>query len=201
MEIFISIDGVLRNTIQKFDYHYKDAYLTEEFINESDFEYKVTEPIQNNNLFNSYSFQSMEEFEFFLFIEYPIEIFGHAKSSYSNVFFELNKLIHDNPDHNFTVIGLNEMGKAKPATLFFLSKNGYLGNNIKFIKDNEIQKSWEFCDLWITDNKSIVENVLIDKTVIKLNTDYNKFFTCDKEINKLNQIDTSWLKYTENIIT
>jgi hypothetical protein len=201
MEIFISIDGVLRNTIQKFDYHYKDAYLTEEFINESDFEYKVTEPIQNNNLFNSYSFQSMEEFEFFLFIEYPIEIFGHAKSSYSNVFIELNKLIHDNPDHNFTVIGLNEMGKAKPATLFFLSKNGYLGNNIKFIKDNEIQKSWESFDLWITDNKSIVENVLIDKTVIKFNTDYNKFFTCDKEINKLNEIELPWLKYSENFTT
>ncbi len=27
MEIYISIDGVLRNTIAKFDYHYKDHYL------------------------------------------------------------------------------------------------------------------------------------------------------------------------------
>ena len=28
MEIFVSIDGVLRNTIQKFDYHYKDYFLS-----------------------------------------------------------------------------------------------------------------------------------------------------------------------------
>jgi len=201
MEIFISIDGVLRNTIQKFDYHYKDAYLSPEFINENNFEYKVTEPIENHNLLNSYSFQSMEEFEFFLFIEYPIEIFGHAKSSYNNTFLELNKLIHDNPNHNFTIIGLNEMGKAKPATLFFLSKNGYLGNNIKFIKENEIEKIWQVCDLWITDNKLIVDKTLKDKEVIKFNTDYNKFFTCEKEINKLNQIEISWLKYLENTTT
>ena len=35
MEIFISIDGVLRNTLQKFDYHYRDYYLN-------------TDPSENN---------------------------------------------------------------------------------------------------------------------------------------------------------
>ena len=54
MEIYISIDGVIRNTIQKFDYHYNDAYLASEFENENNFEYGVIEPIYNNNLLNSY---------------------------------------------------------------------------------------------------------------------------------------------------
>ena len=70
MEIYISIDGVLRNLIQKFNYHYKDAFLQSEFENENDFEYNIIYPIQNDNLLNSYKFQSMEEFEFFTYIEY-----------------------------------------------------------------------------------------------------------------------------------
>jgi hypothetical protein len=67
MEIFLSIDGVIRNTIQKFDYHYNEAYLADDvtFEEDNNFEYGVIEPIQNDNLFNSYKFQSKEEFEFF----------------------------------------------------------------------------------------------------------------------------------------
>jgi hypothetical protein len=139
MEIFISIDGVIRNTIQKFDYHYNEAFLADDvvFEDENNFEYGVIEPIQNDNLLESYKFQSNEEFQNFLFIEYPIEIFGHAGLSYSTTFTDLHKLIYDNPQVNFTLIGLDELGKAKPATLFFLSKNGFLGNNIKFSRTSQ----------------------------------------------------------------
>jgi hypothetical protein len=70
MEVYISIDGVLRNTIQKFDYHYNDAYLASDFENENKFEYGVVEPIKNDDLFNHYRFQSQDEFDFFLFMEY-----------------------------------------------------------------------------------------------------------------------------------
>lgn len=200
MEIFISIDGVLRNFIQKFDYHYKDSFFDSEFENENNFEYKITDPIQNNNLLNSYAFQSVEEYEFFLFIEYPIEIFGHAGLSYSNVFTELNKIIFENPEHNFTIIGLNEVGKAKPATLFFLSKNGFLGNNIKFIKSEEIGECWNQCDMWISDNIDVIQHNNA-KSPIKFNTDYNKLFTCKEEISKLSEIKELWSKFSEKPTT
>ena len=36
MEIYISIDGVIRNTIQKFDYHYNEAYLADDVVFEED---------------------------------------------------------------------------------------------------------------------------------------------------------------------
>jgi hypothetical protein len=200
MEIFISIDGVLRNFIQKFDYHYKDSFFDSEFENENNFEYKITDQIQNNNLLNSYAFQSIEEYEFFLFIEYPIEIFGHAGLSYSNAFTELNKMIFENSEHNFTIIGLNEVGKAKPATLFFLSKNGFLGNNIRFIKNEDIGKCWDQCDMWISDNIDIIQHNKA-KTPIKFNTNYNKFFTCKEEISKLSEIKELWSKFSENPTT
>jgi hypothetical protein len=201
MEIFLSIDGVLRNTIQKFDYHYNDAYLSGELPEENKFEYGVTEPIQNDNLLDSYKFQSQEEFEFFLFIEYPIEIFGHAGLSYSTTFTDLHKIMYENKEHNFTLVGLDELGKAKPATLFFLSKNGFLGNNIKFIKSDEINDTWNKCDVWITDNKKIIDLCPEDKTTIKFNTTYNQYFTYKKEISKLTEITEPWLNYSEKPTT
>ena len=199
MEIFLSIDGVLRNTIQKFDYHYKDAYLDSE--TDDTFEYNVIEPIHNNNILDSYKFQSQEEYEYFTFIEYPIEIFGHAGLSYSTTFSDLHKIIYENPNHNFTLIGLDELGKAKPATLFFLSKNGFLGNNIKFIKSDEIENNWNKCDVWITDNKNILDLCPEDKDVIKFNTTYNQHFTNKKEISKLTEIQEPWLKSLEKTTT
>lgn len=201
MEIYISIDGVLRNLIQKLDYHYKDAYLDSEHESENNFEYKIIEPIHNDNILLSYQFQSIEELEYFLYIEYPIEIFGHAGISYSTTFTDLNKLIYDNPEHNFTIVGLNELGKSKPATLFFLSKNGFLGNNIKFIKSKDISDEWSKCDVWITDSKEIINNCPSDKEVIKFNTSYNQHFTHTKEITKLTEIKEPWLKFSESTTT
>lgn len=201
MEIYISIDGVLRNFIQKFNYHYKDAFLQSEFENETDFEYDIVYPIQNDNLLNSYKFQSMEEFEFFTYIEYPIEIFGHAGVSYPTSISDLNKIIFDNPQHNITVIGVDEVGKSKPATLFFLSKNGFLGNNIKFIKFLDVEKEWNKCDMWITDNKKIIDFKPEGKSVIKFQTAYNEYFTNEKEITKLTEIEELWSNSLENPTT
>ena len=69
MEIYISIDGVLRNIIQKFDYHYQDYFIDSE-IEEGDeresFEYGKESVIQNDNLLNYYKFQSKEEYDNFL---------------------------------------------------------------------------------------------------------------------------------------
>lgn len=201
MKILISIDGVLRNIIQKFNYHYIDAFLDSEFENENNFEYGVIEPVCNDNLLNYYKFQSKEEFDFFLFIEYPIEIFGHAGLSYPNVFTDINKIIYDNQEHEFTLIGLDELGKSKPATLFFLSKNGFLGNNIKFINSNQLDELWESHDVWITDNKKIIDSCPENKLVYKFNTIYNQYFTNKKEISKLTEIEESWLKSLEKTTT
>jgi hypothetical protein len=201
MEIYISIDGVLRNLIQKFNYHYNDAYLQSEYENESNFEYNIVYPIQNDNLLNSYKFQSIDEFEFFTYIEYPIEIFGHAGVSYPTSISDLNKIIFDNPNHNITVVGVDEVGKSKPATLFFLSKNGFLGNNIKFIKSVDIEKEWEKCDLWVTDSKKIIDLKPEEKTAIKFQTTYNQFFTNEEEITKLTEIEKLWSNSLENPTT
>ena len=130
-----------------------------------------------------------------------IEIFGHAGLSYSTTFTDLNKLIYDNPQHQFFLIGMDELGKSRPATLFFLSKNGFLGYNIKFGLSQDIEKLWKECDVWITDNEKIINSCPDEKSVIKFKTDYNQYFTYKKEITKLTEINESWLTYSENHTT
>lgn len=202
MEIFISIDGVLRNTIQKFDYHYFDYYLNSELEEgQENFEYGREGNVQNDNLLEYYKFQSKEEFENFLFIDFPIEIFGHAIQSYQGVINDLNNLMYENKNHNFTLVGLDELGKAKPASLFFLSRHGCLSSNIKFISSEDIKKEWKKCDLWITDNKKIIDGCPRNKRVVKFNTQYNEYFTNELQIDKLVEINKLWLKSSENIIT
>ena len=47
---------------------------------------------------------------------------------------------------------------------------------------------WGMCDMWITDNKEIIDLKPEDKTAVKFNNDYNKYFTYKTEINKLTEI-------------
>lgn len=224
MNIFISIDGVLRNTIQKFEYHYKDYYINSDIdetleqielgddgeiidngnveeLPEPKFNYDILYPIKNDDLSRYFIFQSDDEFKNFFYIEFPVEIFGHAGISYPTAFTELNKLMYDNPDLTYTVVGMDEFGKAKPSTLFFLSRNGFLGNNIRFIKSENLIDEWAKCDVWVTDNEKIINSCPKDKIVIKFETDYNSDFTTRFKINKFSNIETSWLKSSENTTT
>lgn len=223
MEVYVSINGVLRNFLQKFTNHYNDYYLesdvvttkaispiipedleegiTEQVVENGEFIYAVIEPIYNSNILDHFTFQSDDEYRYFTYIEFALELFGYAGLSNPTAMSDLNRLIQDNPDANFTLIGLDEFGKATPSTLFFLSKNACLVNNIRFIKSEDLVHEWGKCDLWITDNPEITKLCPSDKKVVKFNTDYNKDFTINLEINKLTEIDPSWLKYTENIIT
>ena len=221
MEVYISIDGVLRNTIQKFEYHYANYFLNSDVEEEPEsieigddgevisntnkpepkFNYRIIFPIHNDDYTHYFTFQSNDEYNHFLCVEFPVEIFGHAGISYPTVFTDLHKIMYENQHHTYTIVGLDEMGKAKPSTLFFLSKNGFLGNNIRFIKSENLKEEWEKCDMWITDNEQIINLCPINKEVVKFNTVYNGYFTSPLEINKLTEINTKCLKPLEQNTT
>lgn len=189
MNIYISIDGVLRNFINRFHYHYENAYIDVDIdASEDKFDYKVVEPITNLDLSDHFIFQSKEHKEFFQYIEYPMELYGHSPVSYPNVYNELNKLVYDYKDHTITIVGMDELGKSRPATLFFLSRSGFMVNNIKFILSKNLEKEWEHVDVWISDSKQILDSKPEGKEFIQFKTTYNQFFTYDKIINKLSDI-------------
>lgn len=201
MNIYVNIDGVLRDTIQKFDYHYKEYYLNSISEKEDNFEYGIDNVVTNVNLNQHYRFQSMDEFNYFLYVEFAIEIFGHAGLSYPTAISDFNRFVQENNDATITLIGTDTMGKSIPASLFFLAKNACIVNNIKFISRDSIDDHWKFCDIWISDDKLIIDSCPKDKRAIKFVTKYNDFFKHDFEINKLNNIDKTWLTYTEKITT
>ena len=202
MEIFVSIDGVLRNTVQKFDYHYKDYFLNTESTEEETFEYSVkTKPVSFQKIINSYSFQSIDEFNKFLYFDFPIEIFGHGGLSYNQAATDLNKLIVEHPNCRFTLVGLNEKGKAKSASLFFISKNGIMMDQIIFSNNSQINNLWKKCDVWITEDFDVIYKCPKNKKVIKFNTYYNNHYKIQLEISKLSEINKLWLKFSEKTIT
>ena len=187
MKIFISIDGVLRNKIEKFKYHYVREFLD----SDTEFNYEIIDEdkIQNDDLLKYFKFENKEEFNYFLYNEFGVEIYGFSSISYQNCFKELHELISKYKEHEISVIGLNEFGKTKMGTLFFLSKCGYMGDKIEFITADKIKETWDKCDIWLTDDKNIVDNCPENKKVIKFNTVHNTYFTSDNQITKINELE------------
>jgi hypothetical protein len=188
MNIYISIDGVLRNFINRFHYHYEQAYIDVE-ESDDDFEYKVIEPLSNLNISDHFVFQSKEQQDYFQYIEYPMELYGHSPASYNGVNNDINKLVHENKEHTITLVGLDELGKSRAATFFFLSRNGIMVNNVKFVLTSELEKEWENVDLWISDSKKILDTKPENKKFILFQTKYNEHIECDNKIEKLNDLN------------
>jgi len=120
--------------------------------------------------------------------------------SYNQAATDLNKLIVEHPNSRFTLVGLNEKGKAKSASLFFISKNGIMMDQVIFSNDLEIENLWKKCDVWITENFEIIDKCPTNKKVIKFNTYYNNHYKINLEIGKLSEINNIWLKYSEKTI-
>lgn len=70
-----------------------------------------------------------------------------------------------------------EIGPTIPATLGFLSDKGFKVRNYYFPIDSST--IYDRCDIVITANPNIINNCPEDKTVIKINTPYNKEAECD----------------------
>jgi hypothetical protein len=123
LRIGIEINGVLRNTLDKIEQTYQKFYIdkTDGINDENSFEYKITSPIDSLELKNHFAFQDDDELYSFLYEEFPMEIFGHAQSSEYTSFNDLNDVYLNLRDyHDFLVVS-DEIGRSKPASLFFLS--------------------------------------------------------------------------------
>ena len=197
MRIGIEINGVLRNTVDKFEKTYQKFMIdkTDGMEEEESFDYKITLPITSLDLKSHFTFQNDDEYFSFLYEEFPMEIFGHSQSTEYSTFNDLNELYVELRDNHDILIVSDEIGKSKPASLFFLSKFGCLIEKVKFYSNQTINSMWDEIDVLLTSNPDLILNHPDNKYIIKYNTDYNKEIKCDDEIssikelsNKLNQI-------------
>lgn len=185
-KVFISVTGVLRDTFAKVASEYRKYYIETELEegSEETFDYDMVLPVTTCDLKNHFKFQSEDEMKYFLFIEFAMEIFGHSAPVYSGVFKDLSDILKDGEDLEITIVS-DEVGKGKPATLFFLSKNSCYVDNYLFYKKNNLSEMWDKCDVWVTSDCEVITTKPEDKKVVKVKTDYNEDVESDFTIEKL----------------
>jgi hypothetical protein len=205
--IGIDINGVLRDTIGKFDQLYEKHLIesseesfagntyeldmsgnTELIELESEsFEYKKLSEVDSLELNKHFSFKSSEELFDFMYEEYAMELFGHAPSTEMTTFNMLNDLYYELRDDNELLIVSSEIGKSKPASLFFISKFGCLLEKVLFFSDITKNNMWNQIDILLTADPNLLLEKPVGKTVIKFNTSYNKQIESEYEISSLSE--------------
>jgi len=207
MKIAIDLNGVIRDVFVKTEQVYTKFYLdetsekeeiseynqeTEEWIetdNKDSFEYGLNLPVTSMNLIDHFKFKDNDELYNFFYIDFPMNIFGHSPSVSGNTFNILNDLYVDYRDNNEITIISDEIGKSKPATLFFLSKYGCLVENIKFYSKITLEHTFDYFDVIITSNPDILNLDKGDKIIVKYVTTYNHDFKADYEIECISELD------------
>lgn len=207
MRIGIEINGVLRDTIGKLSQVYEKKLIgindndlttevfelgatgnTEVIVTSSKFEYSINYPIDSLDLSKHFSFPNKEELFSFLYEDCPMEIFGHAMSSEMLTFNYLNDFYKEFRNEHDIVIISDEIGKSKPATLFFLSKFSSLPEEIIFYNDKTKNNVLSKFDLIVTSNPNMIIDYRNKCHVIKYITDYNSNVQHYLEINSLSEI-------------
>jgi hypothetical protein len=188
MRIGIEINGVLRDTIGKLEQVYQKYFIDKwEGFEEQEFKYEMTLPVTSLNLKEHFKFKDDEEFFSFLYEENAMEIFGHAGSTETFTFNDFNNIYLDLRNEHDIIVVSDEIGKSKPATLFFLSKFGCLTEEIKFYSNSTINSMWNQIDVLLTANPDLLLNHPENVRVIKFNTEYNKNIEYSDSIDTLKE--------------
>ena len=192
MRIAIEINGVLRNTIGKIEQTYQKFLIdkTDGIEDEESFKYEMSLPVTSLTLQDHFKFENDEELYSFLYEEFPMEIFGHSQSTEYSSFNDLNDIYVNLRDNHDLIIVSDEMGKSKPASLFFLSKFGCQLEKVKFYSNLTINSMWNEIDVLLTSNPALLLEHPEDKILIKYHTDYNKQIDTKYSITELKELES-----------
>lgn len=186
MKIGITIDGVVRDFITKFELVYDKYYPV---IDEETGEYIAIErDIKDLELLNHFEFTGgTKDLNKFMYVDASLEIFGHAGEVKLNSVEHLNQLHNMIEDMGHTPIIISkELNNSKPATLFFLSKLSCKVNTIKFVRD--YKDKWEHVDVLITASPKTLSSKPSEKVSIKVINTYNKNCNSDYTIVDIKEI-------------
>jgi len=217
MKIGIELNGVLRDTIEKFKQTYERYLIDEEYDEklktyeaidnnedykeilskvETPFKYEVLSDVDSMDLSKHFAFPNNDELYNFMYQEFPMQIFGHAPSAEMTSFNDLNDLYIKLRDEHDLLIVSDEIGKSKPASLFFISKFGCLLEKVKFYSNQTIKSMWDEVDVLLTANPDLLLNHPRNKIVVKYETIYNKHVSSPYTISSIKEFETM----LENII-
>ncbi len=191
MRIGIELNGVLRDTLKKIQQEYEKWYVENPFKeddSEDKFEYEVMSDLTTLDITSHLKFKDENDLYDFLYKEHTMEIFGHAGSVEISGMMDLNDFYLDTRDDHDTIIVSDEIGKSKPASLFFISKFGCLVESVKFYSESTIKSLWDSVDVLLTANPKLLLNHPENITVIKFNTSYNSDIKTEHSISTIKEL-------------
>ena len=188
MRIGIELNGVLRDTLRKIQQEYEKWYIENSFNEDEEFKYEVITKLTSLEISKHLKFKNEDELYDFLYKEHTMEIFGHAGSVETSGMMDFNDFYLDVRDNHDVTIVSDEIGKSKPASLFFISKFGCLVESIKFYSESTINSLWDSIDILLTANPKLLLNHPENKIVIKYNTSYNSDIKTEYEISTIKEL-------------
>ena len=195
MVIGITIDHVLRDILSSIQYRYMQVFSDSGSI-------KL--PITNENFFEFFKFPDKEAYDKFINEDYCLEIFGFSDLPEKKTILALNVLYYNlkKHGHDLIIIAFND-GRAKPATLHFLSTMICPADTICFLKNKS--DVWGICDVVITAEGEVIKSKPFWKKAVKIARDFNKNIktyntTTFKELSEIQHMEfMSKLFLTERI--
>jgi len=179
MIISVSINGVLRNVLARFEEIYNKYY-----------DEGVKSEVITPDLFDYTHFETNQELYDFIYEESPMEIFGQSKETEPNVMTHLNKLYKKMPkEYKLRIIG-DDLGRAKSSTLWFLAKYGCSCDEIAFYNSLTVNEMWKKTDVFITSDLDIIESKPKNKELIIVDKVYNKNLDCNLRIKTIKDIES-----------
>ena len=189
MRIGVELNGVLRDTLKKIQQEYEKWYLENPFNDpDEEFDYQVISDLKTLDIKSHLKFKDEDELYNFLYKEHTMEIFGHAGSVEVSSMMDFNEFYLDVRDNHDILIVSDEIGKSKPASLFFISKFGCLVETVKFYSETTINSMWDSIDVLLTANPKLLLEYPEDKKVIKFNTNYNSEINIEHSISSIKEL-------------
>lgn len=188
MKFAFDTDEVFRDTLNKmiavYEKFFIEDYVYEE--GEEEFKYEIIKPITSYNFSEHFKFPSEGEYINFMYMDFPMNICGHAPSISANTFNTLSTIQKTTlkKKDKLSIIA-KAIAKQKPATLFFLSKYGTEVDEVVFYNKKNLKKMWSKFDVIVTANPDLLECKPKNKISIKVESSYNTDSVSDYTINNL----------------
>ena len=177
LRIGIELNDVVRNINRQYLKYYQKA------IDQS---FDIDDIDDKKDVLSMLKFSSQNEKDEFIYTEYPYEIFGCADSMEKNLAAGMRAWTErlsdiEDDDVRLSFYSLEEGGLTIQATYFFLSKLGTRARKVFFpIKIDEV---WEECDVVITANEKLFNNVPEGKKIVLINREKNSKFRDRAQLN------------------
>lgn len=176
MKIGITLNEVLRDYIGQLTYTYQ-KYIGDTDISEGD--------VTSSNLIEFFKFEDINKLNSFLYLEAPLEIFGHADQMSDGLMNRFNTFlmdIKDDEEHEIEIVS-REIDKSIPSTYFFLSKTSCRADKVRFVQN--YTDKWNGLDVLITASPEALEAKPVGKISIKVKASYNQDVAADYEIDSI----------------